>query len=106
MQITIDKDLRRRQAPKEHSPPKTTNKYVNTRIYDQTETRGKIEPQTTAMATGEMPPIFDREQMRPKFLGGQYTSKINDKSESKVKNYLIGQCSTREGNDIVEQYFK
>lgn len=54
------------------------------------------------MATGEMPPIFDKERMRPKFLGGQYTSKINDKSESKVKNYLIGQCSTREGNDIVE----
>ena len=58
------------------------------------------------MATGEMPPIFDKERMRPKFLGGQYTSKINDKSESKVKNYLIGQCSTREGNDIVEQYFR
>ena len=52
-----------------------------------------------------MPNIFDKERMRPKFLGGQYTSKITEKADSKVKNYLIGQCSTREGNDIIEQYY-
>jgi len=44
MNITIERggDMRRKQAPKFDSP--SSKKYVNTRIYDQTEVRGKIEP--------------------------------------------------------------
>jgi len=44
MNITIERsgEMRRKQAPKELSP--SSKKYVNTRIYDQTEARGKIEP--------------------------------------------------------------
>lgn len=48
-------------------------------------------PQTTAVASSEIPVLKESDLTRPKFLGGHYTSKINENAQSAVKEFLSGQ---------------
>jgi hypothetical protein len=43
MQITIDRDIRKKHHSPKNDSPSTSKKYVNSRIYEQTDAK-KIEP--------------------------------------------------------------
>ena len=91
----------------DHSQDKNvTWKYINTRIYEQDENVNEKNPKSpNKRASIDMMPSLTQQHhnlalddlltkdeiMRPKFLGGQFTSKYHDKGESAVKEFLKGQ---------------
>lgn len=67
----------------------TTKKYLNSRIYENV--RSSAFGQHAAMPGPEMPLLMENDLLRPKFLGGHFTSKITDNAQSAVKEFLLGQ---------------